>query len=220
MFDPLFIGTFATTTEVIYAMMDQGIYTSSSKEASGSALSHCHIVNLDGVQYLIRPESTAELEFFDLTKTLGKPAYASSSPSELGESSSGSPDLATRLSSTWLPVTAISIPGRLFSDGLHVPGTYLEDELRSMLGKDDVLINAFTQTVICLLPPNTSPASTLVSLECSKSREVRIAKNCEDNVLCSAPYFLQGTCLHKAYRMYPDPYSAFISGAMESESGE
>ncbi|RDW92500.1 hypothetical protein BP5796_01894 [Coleophoma crateriformis] len=188
-------------------------YTTRSQDESNlhtmaePALPNDITVELDGVQYLIHPKPIAELEILHL-------------PSDLNpQSISALPESNSRQATSWLPVTVINSSDRLFSDNTCVPRPYLEDELQKMQELDDVLIDTFTQTVICLIPSDAAPALTPISSECKSSRKVRFAKSRQDEELYSAPYFLQGDHLYKAYRLYPDTYGAFISGIFESIPG-
>ncbi|RDW80115.1 hypothetical protein BP6252_04753 [Coleophoma cylindrospora] len=164
-------------------------------------------IELDGVQYLIHPKPSAELEILHLPNDLNAESITA-----LRESDS-------RHDNSWLPVTVIKSSDRLFPDNPCVPRPYLEDELQKMQELDDVLIDTFTQTIIYLIPSDAAPALTPISSDSKSSRKIRFAKSRHDDELYSAPYFLQGEHLYKAYRLYPDIYGAFISGIFESSPG-
>lgn len=114
------------------------------------------------------------------------------------------------------PITVVPV------DGLQtITSSWLRNMIEKMQAADDVFDDAFKAYIIfrCSSGIDSDPlVEDDVSFrpDSGKSHSWQIWKT-EDN-LPAGPYFLLGCNIHQAYRLYNDPYGAFLYGVVQSEN--
>lgn len=109
-------------------------------------------------------------------------------------------------SSPIIPVTVL----RIDRDIKVIDASVVADTLASYLNSDDVISKRFCSSVVVLLDEDAGQVLNIDPEPYQYDHIGGYAHSNEDEYL-RGPYFLVEGMLHKAYRLFPDPYRAFGS---------
>ncbi|KAI0421194.1 amidase signature domain-containing protein [Xylaria grammica] len=119
--------------------------------------------------------------------------------------------LSNRASSP-LPVTVL-----LLEPGQTIDSVWLERETRRMIEYDDVINDSFFEHLILCYSSHDQPAVE-VDIDSASLGNCHVCKgwkpSTRDSCLRSGPYILRGLDLYPVFRLYDDPYAAFMFGVV------
>ncbi|KAI1132442.1 amidase signature domain-containing protein [Nemania abortiva] len=116
-----------------------------------------------------------------------------------------------------LPVTVLFL-----ESGQTINSNWLESEKKRMIEYDDVLNESFFKRLILCQPPDGQSATEEALVEFSSLRDCHVCNGWKPTMtsshLRSGPYFINGSALYLVYRLYDDPFGAFVFGVTDDRA--